>query len=179
LILSVIIVRTTSGVTTGQPVSACHCTMIDEKGDSAELVLDGQLLGERIEEVNLAELLRVAEAECTTGGTIPEDEIERDWPALRDSLRDAYLAIRCNPDNEPEPQIRPDPIITPESQPESESKREPAPLTQADLALVMAAVSGPVAKPNVWRPRWHWSNETSTRRWPGVAIGRSSTASIW
>src|SRR5271169_6017277 len=35
-------------------------SLTDEKSDSAELVLDGQLIGERAEEVNFAELLDLA-----------------------------------------------------------------------------------------------------------------------
>jgi len=35
-------------------------SLIQDKGDAAELVLDGRLIGERTEEVNLAELLKVA-----------------------------------------------------------------------------------------------------------------------
>ena len=38
-------------------------SLVQEKGDAAELVLDGQLIGERTEEINLAELLHGARRE--------------------------------------------------------------------------------------------------------------------
>ena len=51
-------------------IVVCHGTidarlesLIQEKGDAAELVLDGKLMGERVEEVNFAELLKVARSE--------------------------------------------------------------------------------------------------------------------
>ena len=60
--------------------------MIQEKGDAAELVLDGHLLGEHQSEVNLAELLHVAQQEFNGPGaarTIDEASLEADWPKLR------------------------------------------------------------------------------------------------
>jgi hypothetical protein len=66
--------------------------MIQEKGDAAELVLDGHLLGEDATEVNLAELLQIAEKEFATiaaGGTIEERDLENEWPILRAQLAEA------------------------------------------------------------------------------------------
>ncbi len=64
--------------------------LIGEKGDAAELVLDGHLLGEHASEVNLAELLDTARKEfAASGNTIPtvdEAELEQQWPALRAEL---------------------------------------------------------------------------------------------
>ncbi len=59
--------------------------MIQEKGDAAELVLDGHLLGEHQSEVNLAELLHIAQKEFshTRQHTIDESSLEEDWPKLR------------------------------------------------------------------------------------------------
>lgn len=66
-------------------------SLIQEKGDAAELVLDGQLMGERQEEVNLAELLKIARKEFNTqDNTIDEARLEQDWPGLRDALRTAH-----------------------------------------------------------------------------------------
>jgi SNF2 family DNA or RNA helicase len=59
---------------------------IAEKGDAAELVLDGRLLGERAEELNLAQLLESAVREFTSARTLDEDRLETDWPALRARL---------------------------------------------------------------------------------------------
>lgn len=65
--------------------------LIQEKGDAAELVLDGQLIGERTEEVNLAELLKIARKEFREGdNTIEEARLEQDWPSLRNALRLAH-----------------------------------------------------------------------------------------
>ena len=66
----------------------CH---IHEKKDAAELVLDGHLLGENPEEVNLAELLRIAQCEFKEVKTIEEEELESDWPRLRSALGKAFL----------------------------------------------------------------------------------------
>jgi len=58
---------------------------IQEKGDAADLVLDGRLIGEDPCEVNLAELLQIAAkdfAEMKDNGTIDERDLEKEWPAL-------------------------------------------------------------------------------------------------
>ena len=60
--------------------------LIQEKGDAAELVLDGHLLGEHTSEVNLAELLNIARQEFTTDNTVDEAALELQWPALRAEL---------------------------------------------------------------------------------------------
>src|SRR5262249_48273461 len=61
-------------------------SQIDEKADAAELVLDGHLLGEAAEEVNLAELLEIATTEfkASSNSTLDESVLEAEWPALRD-----------------------------------------------------------------------------------------------
>ena len=69
--------------------------LIQEKGDAAELVLDGALLGEASQEVNLAELLDTAAREFAANPerqTIDETELEREWPRLRCALGQAFLA---------------------------------------------------------------------------------------
>jgi len=66
--------------------------MIQEKGDAAELVLDGHLLGEQTEELNLAELLDIARKEFAAGGsviTVDETELEKEWTPLRGELNAA------------------------------------------------------------------------------------------
>lgn len=68
-------------------------SLVQEKSDAAELVLDGQLLGERVDEVNLAELLQVARREFNTKDrTIDEAVLERSWPGLLDQLTAAMGA---------------------------------------------------------------------------------------
>jgi hypothetical protein len=64
---------------------------IHEKKDAAELVLDGHLLGETPAEVNLHELLRIAQTEFMSVKTIDEEELEQDWPRLRAALGRAFL----------------------------------------------------------------------------------------
>lgn len=62
-------------------------SLVQEKGDAAELVLDGQLIGERSEEVNLAELLKVAQREFNEKDkTLDEMLLQSQWPTLRDRL---------------------------------------------------------------------------------------------
>ena len=65
-------------------------SLIEEKANAAELVLDGKLLGENVEEVNLAELLQVAYDEFDQTATIAEQELEQQWAALRARLADAW-----------------------------------------------------------------------------------------
>ena len=55
-------------------------------------MLDGHLLGETPEEVNLAELLHIAEREFKEVKTIDEHELEQGWPRLRAALGKAFLA---------------------------------------------------------------------------------------
>ena len=64
---------------------------IHEKADSAELVLDGQLMDETPSEVNLYELIRIAEHEFASGKgeVLDEARLEQEWPALRAALYDA------------------------------------------------------------------------------------------
>lgn len=64
---------------------------IHEKKDAAQLVLDGHLLGENPEEVNLAELLRSAQREFNEVKTIDEEDLEQGWPSLRAALGKAFI----------------------------------------------------------------------------------------
>jgi SNF2 family DNA or RNA helicase len=71
--------------------------MRQEKGDAAELVLDGHLIGEQTDEVNLAELLEIARKEFADGRniiTIDEQELEKEWPPLRSELNAAFRGWR-------------------------------------------------------------------------------------
>jgi non-specific serine/threonine protein kinase len=65
-------------------------SLIDEKGDAAELVLDGALLEEATEEVSLRELLKCAYREFLATDTVDEAELEKEWPLLRSRLSDAW-----------------------------------------------------------------------------------------
>jgi hypothetical protein len=68
-------------------------SLTDEKTDAAELVLDGRLIGERSEEINLAELLKVARREFNEkDNTLDEALLQAEWPALRDRLS---ASMRC------------------------------------------------------------------------------------
>jgi hypothetical protein len=68
-------------------------SLTNEKTDAAELVLDGRLIGERLEEVNLAELLKIAKREFNTkDNTIDEALLSAQWPALRAKLTTAMRA---------------------------------------------------------------------------------------
>ena len=66
---------------------------LHEKADTSDLVLDGHLLGENPQEVNLADILRIAAAEFKPDSkTVDEAVIEAEWPALRQRLRQAAEA---------------------------------------------------------------------------------------
>jgi hypothetical protein len=64
---------------------------IHEKKDAAELVLDGHLLGELPAEVNLAELLHIAQREFQDVKTLDEEDLEQGWPYQRIALGKAFL----------------------------------------------------------------------------------------
>jgi hypothetical protein len=65
-------------------------SLVQEKSDAAELVLDGRLIGERTEEVNLAELLQVARREFNEKDhTLDEALLQAEWPKLRAKLATA------------------------------------------------------------------------------------------
>ena len=55
------------------------------------MVSDGHLLGETPAEVNLAELLHIAQREFKSVKAIDELELEKDWPRLRAALGKALL----------------------------------------------------------------------------------------
>jgi superfamily II DNA/RNA helicase len=65
-------------------------SQIDEKSDAAEMVLDGHLLGEQKQEMNMAELLEVAAREIAlVGDTVHEMTLAAQWPELRARLKAA------------------------------------------------------------------------------------------
>ena len=65
-------------------------SLVQEKSDAAELVLDGRLIGERTEEVNLVELLKVARREFNEkDSTLDEGLLQAQWPVLRQRLGSA------------------------------------------------------------------------------------------
>jgi hypothetical protein len=64
---------------------------IHEKKDAAELVLDGNLLGETPKEVNLHELLSIAKNEFEQVKTIDEEDLEQDWLRLRAALSKVFV----------------------------------------------------------------------------------------
>ncbi|MGO8925959.1 MAG: hypothetical protein ACLQU3_03555 [Limisphaerales bacterium] len=69
-------------------------SLVQDKGDAAELVLDLRLIGERTEEINLAELLRIAHREFdadTAALTVQTSAPAPDWKA-RVAARAARLA---------------------------------------------------------------------------------------
>jgi hypothetical protein len=65
-------------------------SMRKDKGDSADLALDGKLIGQRPAEVNLAQLLNAAFTEFEKGvKTVDEAALLEQWPALRLRLETA------------------------------------------------------------------------------------------
>ncbi len=68
--------------------------LIEEKGNACELVLDGELMGENVAEVNLTELLQIAHREFGKEQTLDEEELLREWPTLRDRLKKSFIATK-------------------------------------------------------------------------------------
>jgi hypothetical protein len=62
------------------------------RDDTSDLVLDGRLMGEAREELDIQELLKHAVATLDGGGTVPEASLVARWPALREDLRAAQRA---------------------------------------------------------------------------------------
>ena len=62
------------------------------RDDTSDLVLDGRLMGEAREELNIQELLKHAVATFDGGGTVPEASLVARWPVLREELRAAQRA---------------------------------------------------------------------------------------
>jgi hypothetical protein len=60
-------------------------------------VLDGRLLGEHPAEVNLAELLHIAQREFKDVKTMDEEDLEQDWPRLRVALGRAFIKWKSEP----------------------------------------------------------------------------------
>ena len=61
---------------------------LQEKNDTSDLVLDGQLLDTNPQEVSLAEILCTAVADFNPESkTIDEGDLEVEWPTLRERLR--------------------------------------------------------------------------------------------
>jgi SNF2 family DNA or RNA helicase len=84
--------------------------LIQEKGEAAELVLDGKLALEQTSEVNMAELLHVARMEFAENGkgrfqVVDEAELEKEWPALQRSLSVAAKRWVLTPNPAVEPEI--------------------------------------------------------------------------
>ena len=65
-------------------------SLIEEKGNAASLVLDGELTAEVSREVDIMELLRVAKEEFNDDEVIDEMDLEAKWPELKQKLRDAF-----------------------------------------------------------------------------------------
>jgi hypothetical protein len=80
----------------------------DEKNDSSELVLDGKLITQDIQEESLFDLLQIAERDFRDATKLPESQLEAEWPALKRQLADSWQTCRAGK----KPAILP-PIITP------------------------------------------------------------------
>lgn len=69
--------------------------LFSEKGDSANLALDGRLIEEQVAEIDLSALLNAAVRDFNPGAsTVDEQDIEAAWPALRNRLSRAEVRFR-------------------------------------------------------------------------------------
>lgn len=67
-----------------------------EKGDSANLALDGRLIEEQVAQIDLSALLSAAVRDFNPGAsTVDEQDIEAAWPALRERLARAEARFRA------------------------------------------------------------------------------------
>ena len=123
--------------------------LIEEKGDAAELVLDGELLGANIEAVNLGALLKLAGAEFANVKTYSEDLLEREWGALRDSLERAYFQSILGITVEKPKNDCVDVEITVESEAVAVFTPPPAPESVPE-AVVLDAVTAPIKRTSGW-----------------------------
>jgi len=82
-------------MTTAGTIDEKMDALFAEKGDSAQLALDGRLVEEAIEEVDLPALLASAVRDFKPhASTVDEQDIEASWPALRDRLARAEARFR-------------------------------------------------------------------------------------
>jgi hypothetical protein len=89
-------------------------SLTDEKTDASELVLDGRLIGERSEEVSLAELLNIAKREFNRAdNTLDEALLQESWPDLRDRLGTAMRRWDSFPESAPVGVLRPPALTLP------------------------------------------------------------------
>jgi hypothetical protein len=81
-------------IITANTVEERLASLYHEKGDSANLALDGRLFADKTEEVNLAQLLRDAIRDFDPkAATIDENQIHAEWPELAKKLRLAQAAF--------------------------------------------------------------------------------------
>ena len=80
-------------------------SLIEEKADAVELTLDGKLVTEETRELNLAELLMIAQHEFNNIKVVDERQLEREWPALRDTLRAAAQSWSTSPSLSPRDRV--------------------------------------------------------------------------
>jgi SNF2 domain-containing protein/helicase-like protein len=81
-------------IITANTVEERLADLYHEKGDSANLALDGRLFADRVEEVNLAQLLRDAIRNFNPkADTIDEKDIQAEWPELKRKLHLAQAAF--------------------------------------------------------------------------------------
>ena len=66
--------------------------MLEEKGDASDIALDGAPGTFVTEEVRMSDLLKTATDAFTPAGLVDETVAEQKWPALRDSIRNAWAA---------------------------------------------------------------------------------------
>lgn len=75
-------------------------SLLADKQDASDLVLDGVLSSEIASEIDYNEMLRVAKSDFNPNGAIDEESIENQWPSLRQKLCDAYagkLVVKKEP----------------------------------------------------------------------------------
>lgn len=91
-------------------------SLLAEKADSSELVLDGSLMGERVDEMNYFEMLQAATEVWQENKSDFEDEaiLQKRWPALKRGLIEAWAnCLKPESRREAEPTVLKDVVLHP------------------------------------------------------------------
>ncbi len=141
-------------------------SLTEEKGNASDLVLDGWLMDERLEEVSFAELLQVARTAFQgddATATVDETTLLQEWTGLREGLKTAFLRWTKTTNLEPVktaqtpvPSIAPIPFtFTFENVAPSSPKKQPQTREKGEISGVLDEPTRPSAPHlnDAWRNR--------------------------
>jgi hypothetical protein len=122
---------------------------INEKNNAANLAVDGDLMAEPVEEMSIAQLLRLAAADFNDKATtVNEDELYREWPALRDKLAASYAAWKAQ-SGHPAPSVT---ALLPNAPSPANAALAPCNIIDLSAVFKLTPPAWPAARPYV--PAW-------------------------